>query len=354
MMRELRFSGHNVFVTTPRTVERRRDDRLRVAVLGAGVMGSNHARILSTMSAARLAVVVDADADRAQQLASRYGSVVCASVDELDGVDAAIVATPTPSHPSLASALMRRGIHVLVEKPLAPSSKEALDLVSEATGSGVILATGFVERFNPVCLELPSLLDRPLHIDATRISPYSTRITDGVVMDLMIHDVDLVLSLLQSPVVSVSAVIRSDRSSSEDLAVALLTCENGSTASLTASRIGQNKIRSLRITQTDSVVEVDLLRQHIELHRVDHVEYSSDDGRRYRQSGVVEIPFLEHRGEPLALELNDFVRAVVEQRAPRVTGADGVRAIAVVERILAVAQGTSTRQAIDVTRDHNP
>jgi predicted dehydrogenase len=143
---------------------------------------------------------------------------------------------------------------------------------------------------------------------------------------------------LQSPVVSVSAVVRSDRSTTEDLAVALLTCANGSTASLTASRIGQNKIRAMRITQAGSVVEVDLLRQHIELHRVDHVEYSSDEGRRYRQSGVVEIPFLEHRGEPLALELNDFVRAVIDRCAPRVTGPDGVRAIEVVERILSAAQ----------------
>jgi predicted dehydrogenase len=158
-------------------------------------------------------------------------------------------------------------------------------------------------------------------------------------MDLMTHDLDLACALAGSDVTNVKAVTRRIRSDTEDLASALLTFANGVTASLTASRVGQNKIRRLSITQRGSFVHVDLLRQDVTVNRVDHAEYLSGEGTRYRQSGVVEVPFLEHRGEPLYLELAHFVDCVANGGVPRVSGEDGVRALELAERVLASAAG---------------
>jgi predicted dehydrogenase len=313
---------------------------LKVAVVGAGVMGTNHARVLSSISDVELVAIVDADTERAAAAARTYGGRAVSHLEDLGEVDAAVVAVPTPAHLSVAKRLIDRGVHVLVEKPLAPSVREAQEICEAARKAGVVLMVGFVERFNPVALELANIISNPLHVETTRISPYSARIGDGVVLDLMIHDLDLVASFIGQPLVSTSAILRHDRSSTEDLAVALLQFAGGVTASLTASRIGQQKIRDIRITQSDSVVIADLLKQQIEIHRVDHVEYSSDDGRRYRQTGMVEIPFLEHRGEPLALEIREFLDAVRQRRQPRVTGEDGVRALEMADEIVRVGRLT--------------
>jgi predicted dehydrogenase len=318
---------------------------LKVAVVGAGVMGTNHARVLSSISDVELVAVVDADTERAAGAARAYGGRAVGNLDDLGDIDAAVVAVPTPAHLSVATRLIDRGVHVLVEKPLAPSVVEAREICAAARQAGVVLMVGFVERFNPVALELANIISHPLHFETTRISPYSTRIGDGVVLDLMIHDLDLVASFIAQPLVSASAILRHDRSVTEDLAVALLEFAGGVTASLTASRIGQQKIRDIRITQSDSVIVADLLKQQIEIHRVDHVEYSSDDGRRYRQTGMVEIPFLEHRGEPLALEIREFLDAVRNQREPRVTGEDGVRALEMADEIVRVGRPTCTTTA---------
>jgi predicted dehydrogenase len=157
------------------------------------------------------------------------------------------------------------------------------------------------------------------------------------VTDLMIHDLDIVRTIVGCAVVDVSATARLIRSSSADLACALLTFENGATANVTASRVGQQKVRELRITQAESFVNVDLIRMDVTVNRVEHSEFLSDSGARYRQTGMVEIPFLEHRGEPLALEQAEFVRAVTTRSSPRVTGHDGLEALRLVQRVLAAA-----------------
>jgi predicted dehydrogenase len=301
---------------------------VRLAVVGAGIMGAHHARIVSSMRDASLEFVVDDDVERARVLAESVGTRHTQCLDDvLDDIDAAVVAVPNELHHEIALVLIKAGRHVLVEKPIATDVDEAEDMLAAADDAGVTLMVGHVERFNPAVLELDNLVRDVVHVAASRISPFSPRVQDSVVLDLMIHDLDLVCSLARSPVAEVHVVGRTVRSTTPDIASALVRFETGLVANLTASRIGQQKIRELRITQPDSFVTVDLIRQDVTINRLEHSEFLSSEGARYRQSGVVEIPFLEHRGEPISLELQEFVRAASTGTAPRVTGRDGVNAL---------------------------
>lgn len=197
---------------------------------------------------------------------------------------------------------------------------------------------GHVERFNPAVLELNRIVEDLVHITAERISPYSARVQEGVVRDLMIHDIDIAVALACSPVANVQATTTFDRSPTEDHACALLRFANGITANITASRIGQQKIRRLGLIQRGSYVSVDLLRQDLTIHRVHHEEFDSSNGASYRQSGMVEIPFLEHSGEPLALEQQEFVQAILQERSPRVTARAALDALALADLIVAAAK----------------
>jgi predicted dehydrogenase len=313
---------------------------LRLAVVGAGVMGTNHARVARQVRDAVVTHIVDSDSERAGKLAQAVGATAAADIaDVIDEIDAAVVAAPTPLHVDIATTLLRAGIHVLVEKPIAETVEQAQDLVDEAARAEVALHVGHVERFNPAVLELDNLVDGLIHIDIARVSPYSPRIRDGVVIDLMTHDLDLACALAGADVIDVAASLQSTRSDSEDLANVLLTFANGVTASLLASRIGQNKIRRVELTQRANFVSVDLLRQDVTVHRVDHSEYLSEEGARYRQTGVVEVPFLEHRGEPLYIELAHFVDSVTNGSPARVPGEAGVRALELARRVYAAAGG---------------
>lgn len=311
---------------------------LRVGVIGVGVMGANHARVARQLRRAHLSAVVDPDLARAHALADVSGARAAADLDEvLDLIDLAVIAIPTASHVEIALRCLDAGVNVLVEKPIAGSVADGERLVDAAAEAGLLLAVGHVERFNAAVAELPRLLESPLHIKATRISPYSPRISDGVIHDLMIHDLDIVLSLMGPSVEvdSVSGVVRDVKGSGEDLASVNVVFDNGVIASFETSRLAQSKVRSIEITQVDSVIAADLLRQDITIHRMTRHEYLADDGVRYRQSSVVEVPFLEQRGEPLLVELQDVVDSVVDSRPPRVSGADGLRALALADRITA-------------------
>lgn len=311
---------------------------LKVAIIGAGVMGSNHARVAAASPGVTVTHIVDPDPTRAGALAQHIGAVACSSLDALSDLpDAAIIAAPSHLHRDVAEKLAGQGVHLLVEKPLALDVDDAVAIVEAARSAGVVLAVGHVERFNPAVLELPRLVAEPIHVRATRVSPYSARVGESVVLDLMIHDLDIVASLVGAPVSTIAAVSQTVRSNTHDLVSTLLQFANGVTASVSASRIGQNKDRELVITQPDSVVTVDLLRQDITVAKMHHAEYTSEAGTRYRQSGVVEIPFLEHRGEPLALEHDDFYAAVRHERAPLVTGEQGVAAVELALRVMAAA-----------------
>jgi predicted dehydrogenase len=314
---------------------------LDLAIVGAGIMGTNHARVARAVRDARVAVVVDPDARRGRALADAVGCAWAPSLEQADGsFDGAVVAAPNELHEAIATELAAAGIGMLVEKPLAPSAEAARRIHTAAEKAGVVLAVGHVERFNPAVLALDMLLDDVIHVSAARISPYSDRIDHGVVIDLMIHDLDIVQSVARGRPARLAASTQKVRSRTEDLATAIIEYEGGMTADLIASRIGQQKIRQLQITQRDSFVVVDLVRQDVTLHRVEHSEFLSAEGARYRQSGVVEIPYLEHRGEPLFLQLEQFVRCLQGDERPRVDGAAGTAAVEACEAVLAAAAAT--------------
>jgi predicted dehydrogenase len=307
---------------------------LRLAIIGAGVMGSNHARVAMSLRDAEVVAVHDPDQDRASVLADAVGAKAVPSVEAaIESADAVVVAAPNHLHAPIALQCLAARVPVLVEKPLAPTLEEADALIEAAARSNTILLVGHIERFNPAVLELDRLANDIVHVDAARVSPYSPRIRDDVVLDLMIHDIDIVLALAGSQPVEVHAVGQSVRSSEADIVSALIRFENDVTASITASRVGQTKIRQLQITQRENFVSVDLIRQDVTISRVDHAEFLSAAGTRYRQSGVVEIPFLEHQGEPLHLELAHFVNCVLGTEEPRVPATVGRQALALAFRI---------------------
>ncbi len=311
---------------------------IRIAVVGAGIMGSNHARILQVLPGVQLTAVVDPDRTRGEALAKAFEMEYRPVVDDLDRMaDAAVVATPSESHADVGIALLKLGLDVLIEKPLASTVEDADRLVQAAADFDRVVGVGHVERFNPAVLELDRVVVDPVHIELTRMGPFSPRITSDVILDLMIHDLDLALSIARSEVSSVQAIGRKVRTSSVDIATALLEFENGVTAAVTASRVGQTKVRLVQVTQRENYVVADLVRQDVTINRVDHSEFTSDAGTSYRQSGLVEIPFLENRGEPLALELRDFICAVRDRRAPHVTAEQARKALELVQRVRHIA-----------------
>jgi predicted dehydrogenase len=298
-------------------------------------MGANHVRVAMGLRDARLAYVVDPDRDRGLPAAEKAGAVYLESAEDLIGrVDAAIVAAPTSTHLELGAMLLQARIHTLIEKPLAHTVDDARRLVKAADDSGAILMVGHIERFNPVVLALPDFLSDPIHFDVSRVSPFTSRISESVVTDLMIHDLDILMSLVPSPVDHVRAVAHRVRSDSDDIAVALIRFANGATATVTASRLGQEKRRWLSITQPDDVVQVDLMRQNITIQSRREVAFVGDGGG-FRESGLVETPSIPNRSEPLLLELTHFVDSVLNDQKPMVDGWDGIRAIELVDQVIA-------------------
>lgn len=310
---------------------------VRLAVVGGGVMGTHHARVALRTPGVELVGLVEQDACRRRDLQSTIPEARYASVDELiEGVDfeAAVVATPTPTHATIASRLLRAGRHVLVEKPITATVAEGRCLAALAEECGLVLTVGHVERFNGAFIEMLRFIDRPIHVDITRSGPFTNRILDNVVSDLMIHDLDLLNVIDGSPLVAARSVLRSTRTTGPDLAVALLSFASGLTASVTASHVSQQKIRLIEVTQEDSVVSADLIRQEVLVHRLQQIEFVNDGVPRTRSSGTIETPFIEHRGEPLMHELQAFAQAV--RGGPTVVKpTEALEALRVVEAVLA-------------------
>ncbi len=309
---------------------------IRLGVIGAGAMGSNHARIAAANHRIDLAYVVDPNTEVAEPIAGKYGAAYSDDYRRvMSEIDAAVVAAPTRFHRRIVLDLLDAGVHVLVEKPIALDSNEGRELAAAADASGCVLTVGHVERFNPAIIELESLITKPIHIEAMRVGPYTNRIEDGVTLDLMIHDLDLVAALAKSPVGNIQS-LRRDVMGTDDLSVALLVFESGVSATVTASRLGQSKTRSLTVTQAESTICADLITQSLSVHRLGRVESSATPGG-FRQTGIVEIPLLSSRGEPLHLELDHFVDCVIDGALPKVSAKDGVAALELVERVRAAA-----------------
>lgn len=313
-------------------------DRLRAAVIGAGNMGRHHIRILDSMADVDLVSVVDPDTERAAQQAAGRCPVV-ASLAELPEVDVAVIATPTAHHVDVALDLIGRGAHVLIEKPLAQTPDEAQRIVEAAEAAGVTLAVGHVERFNAAVGVVASLVNEPLMIAFERLSPFTPRIKDSVVFDLMVHDLDLACWIAGEYPSRVEAVGRSVFSDSFDVAGALLEFPGGCVASLQSSRATQDKVRRISVSERERFIVADSVRQDVSIKREATVDYSEVEGpMAYRQASVVEIPYLDRSGEPLGRELRDFVDAVREGREPMVTGAAGLAAVKLAYEVEAAAR----------------
>lgn len=310
----------------------------RIGVAGVGSLGRHHARILSSLPGVRSAGVFDVLAERAGEVGQAFGVPTFPSLDALLEVcDAIVVAVPTAAHEEVACAALDRGIHVMVEKPLAPSLDAADRILAAGATSGAVVQVGHVERFNPVVLAASEYLDEPLFIESHRMAAFSPRSTDvAVVLDLMIHDVDLVMRVVGKPIVEVAAVGVPVLSGSIDIANARLTFEGGAVANLTASRVSLERMRKLRIFQRSGYISLDLAGGTGEFLRLRDAlpglagEAAGHGIRAENLGDIVErIPLVGDGREPLSRELESFRDAIGNGRAPAVSGREGRDALAV-------------------------
>jgi len=285
-------------------------------------MGKEHARIYSESKGAELVGVHDSNPDTAKKIAEKHRTRAFSSLEEMvDSVEAASIVTPTTTHLAIAAPFLKKGKHVLVEKPIAMDTAEARELVNLADQHGAKLAVGHVERFNPILAALEERLGRPRFIEAHRLSPYPGRSTDiGVVMDLMIHDLEIILHLVRSPVTSVDAVGVPVLSKGEDIANARIRFANGCVANLTTSRISPEKLRKIRVFQDDAYLSLDYMKQEGEI-------YKRLDGKITRD----KIPVM--KGEPLKNQLEEFLDNVRHGTDPRVGGSHGFEALKLASQI---------------------
>ena len=324
-------------------------NELRAGVIGVGKLGKEHARILANLPGVKLVGVADIRADQAEAVAHQWQTRAFSDYREmLDQVDAAVVAVPTSGHHDVAQHFLRRGIPLLVEKPLATTLSDADDLVALARRHGTILQVGHVERFNPAMASLEGIPFRPKFIEADRLGPYTFRSTDiGVVLDLMIHDLEVMLALVGSQVRSVAAVGISVFGENEDIANARLVFDNGCVANLTASRLSMMRVRKMRLWGAEGYLSIDFAarkamlirpaekfyREHDRLIHPDPADIDQLQTELYRD--FFEIQNFEDTGkEPLALELEHFVHCVRTGSKPKVDGARGRDALALAERVL--------------------
>ncbi len=303
------------------------ESAFRAVVIGVGHLGRHHARILSAIDNVDLVGVVDVDVDRVRNVSLEYGTDVITDIQTvLSNVDGVVVAVPTQDHLSVALPLLEAGVSVLVEKPIASSSTEADVLLRSASTSGATLAVGHTERHNPAVAAARELISAPGFIEVHRLSTFQPRSLDiDVVFDVMIHDLDIVLSIVGSDPVSLEAVgipVLTDRI---DIANARLRFESGCIANLTASRISREQVRKLRVFQPHALVTVDYAEQKVEAWKVS----TSHNGSPSVEGGPIEVEAVE----PLECELLDFVSSVRDGVEPNVTGVAGRRALAVAEAI---------------------
>jgi predicted dehydrogenase len=300
---------------------------MRAAVIGVGHLGKHHARILASLPGVSLAGVVDINRDRAAQVASQYNTRAFDSVGDLDGLDLAVIAVPTINHAAIALPLIESGVHTLVEKPLSQTVPEADAMIAAAKRKGVVLAVGHSERFNPAVAAARPHIKDPRFIEVHRLGTRPERSLDiDVVLDLMIHDLDLILSVVKSEIESVEAVGVPVLTPRVDIANARLRFRNGCIANLTASRISREAVRKIRFFQRDAYVSIDTGARDVEMWSV----VPQADGAPKIGGGKIAVA----ADEPLKCELEDFVAAVRERRAPQVTGEEGRAALALAVRVV--------------------
>jgi predicted dehydrogenase len=299
----------------------------RVGVAGVGAIGRNHARVMSEIAAAsegkiEFGAIFDVDQARAAELAAQFNTTAVSDLSAFAShVDAATVAVPTIYHKQVGGFLLENGKHVLIEKPISDSLEEAQWLVHKAEDSGLILQVGHIERFNPVMRQLEERMSKPRFIEVHRLSPFPNRSIDiGVVLDLMIHDIEIVLHLVKSPLVDVDAVGIPVLTRREDIANARLKFADGCIANLTVSRVSPEKMRKIRVFQSESYLSLD---------------YQEQSGWIYRKDGmqIVREEVQVEKDEPLKCELAAFVECARQGKRPVVTGQEGTEALRIALQI---------------------
>lgn len=307
----------------------------RVGVIGTGHIGRIHSRLFADIVGPNFTAIFDTNAAAAEEVARQHGTRAVTSLAEFaELVDAATIATPTPTHFEIAKFLLERGKHVLVEKPITETTADARALAQLAHERGLVLQVGHVERFNPVLSALESRLNRPRFIESHRLSPYPHRSTEiGVVLDLMIHDIEIILHLVKSPVKSVDAVGVPVLSKREDIANARIRFENGCVANVTASRVSPERLRKIRVFQEDAYLSLDYQGQSGFVYRL------ADEGAvesslfkkllsgstsaivsEFAGRKIVREPVEIEKGEPLRRELADFIECARLGAQPKVSG----------------------------------
>lgn len=324
-------------------------DKIRTAVVGAGKMGGIHAKVYKQLPQSELVGVVDTDAKKAERLAKRHDCAFFTDCAEIIGkVDAVTIATPTVTHYELAKIFIKKGIAVLIEKPLAANVKECKKIAKLAERLNCVVAVGHSERCNPVVQTLKRLDIEPKFIEASRVSPYPFRSTDvGVVLDVMIHDIDIILSMAQSKIKRVDAVGVSVIDENEDICNARIVFENGCVANITASRLALKTERKVRLFSRQAYLSLDYFRKTGIIIKADPNTNIVNWIRERQREGnfnmlttnwpdMLHIEELEiDDKEPLRLEQEAFLRAVVDEKhEPEVSASDGLAAVECAERIL--------------------
>ena len=319
-------------------------DPLNVGVIGVGHLGSLHAKMYGQISSIKLVGVYDSDSQRSQKLAAEFGIKAFPTLDDLlSQVEAVSIATSTQSHYDVAMQVIKRGVHLLIEKPITATIEQAKALTERAEIKGLKLQVGHIERFNPAILALEPYNITPLFIESHRLAQFNPRGSDvAVVLDLMIHDIDLILSLVKSKVTRIDANGIAVISETPDIANARLQFENGCVANVTASRISQNKMRKMRLFQRDAYISIDFAQGLSEVFRLVDEQTPNvkstmmlgkiDQGQHkriivYEQPEVQEINALKY-------ELERFVESVQKNIETPVTGRDGLHALEVAQEIL--------------------
>ncbi|MBN2381908.1 Gfo/Idh/MocA family oxidoreductase [bacterium] len=306
--------------------------KIRVAVLGVGHLGQHHARIYAEHDACDLIGIVDSNAEQARKIADMYQIEIFDDFQELIGrVEAISIATPTETHYELARYFLEHGVHVLLEKPIARTIAEAENLVQLSREQGILLQIGHLERFNAAITEGRRYIDNPGFIETQRLGSFSLRSLDiDVVLDLMIHDIDIVLSLVQSPLKSVSAVGVPVISPKIDIANARLEFESGCVANLTASRVSLEQTRKIRIFQPSLYLSIDYANQKLFYCKTTPPQPGSP--AQFPKIDRVDVPI--ERREPLKEEIAAFLECIMSGTKPIVTGEDGLEALRVAYTIL--------------------
>jgi len=311
------------------------EERLAAGVIGVGNMGQHHARVYSELPTTTLVGVTDTDGEQATEVAEEYGARTMSRSDLLEEADLVSVAVPTRYHAETVQECIENDVDVLVEKPFVDDREVGRELANDARAAGVTLQVGHIERFNPAVEVLADIVPDLdiVSVDIDRLGPPLDRDSeDSVVMDLMIHDVDILLSLIDEPIETLSAVARDDQH-----ATAQFQFEGGAVATVTASRRTQQKVRQLSITAETCRVNVDFTSQNVEIHRRSVPEFVESNGDiRYRHESVVERPMVQN-GEPLKSQLAAFVDAAATGEEPVVTAEDALDVLEVIERIESLA-----------------